>query len=321
MLPKYGECNWPDYPYPPFNNHIVGADGAEVKIDDPAAFALAGTNTASIRFMSNEMQISYAKDNIAEIHLRIPVEGASASNFCQYLFAQYTNCTVFDFLFEGEITEVGDNFCYYMFSGTTQLTRSMLNSELNLPQDIITAGDGFCYSMFRGTSLEGLPSEFNLPQELETVGNQCFQYMFRNTTLTSGLPSGFNISPKITTCGANFCSGMLTQSQIVLLPSSFTCPQMIINTGSGMYTSMFEGCSNLIGLPIGFRLSKDNGWTDVSVYYNQAFYDCSSLALGTTPGDPILQFEYNANSCFGGSCPVTPITPTAGTAVQIVHAA
>ncbi len=148
-----------------------------------------------------------------------------------------------------------------------------------------TVGNNFLRSCWRGcTSLTSMPSGFNIPTGITSVGDSFLYYCWRDCTSLTSMPSGFNIPTGITTVGNNFLA------------------------------SCWQNCISLSSMPAGFNLP--TGITSVGNYFlSTCWYDCTLLnADGYTEN---RDFPYSASNAFGGTCPITPNSPTAGSSVAV----
>lgn len=140
--------------------------------------------------------------------------------------------------------------CWGMFQNCTALQ----SANLNFNSLGIVSG-GSCSAMFKGcTNLKDIDVDFGL---LSTNGSYFAKEMFSGCTSLTGvkftLPSSVaNFGSKtnqLVDCFAG-CSSIVDGSNIKLLPSSF-------NTSS--YTNLFNGCTNLSSVYVGFSNWNGNG--------------------------------------------------------------
>jgi len=148
-----------------------------------------------------------------------------------------------------------------------------------------TVGSYFLYQCWYDcTSLNSMPSGFNIPTEITSVGNGFLGYCWYGCTSLTSMPSGFNIPTGITTVGDYFLDycwrGCTSLSS---MPSGFNIPTGITSVGRGFLDSCWANCAAL----------KADGYTE-DIY-----------------------FKYAANNAFGGTCPITPDSPTAGSSVAV----
>ena len=148
-----------------------------------------------------------------------------------------------------------------------------------------TVGDYFLYHCWHGcTSLTSMPSGFNLPTGITTVGRYFLVSCWEGCTSLTSMPSGFNLPTGITSVGSNFL---------------YFC---------------WSGCTSLTSMPIGFNIP--TGITSVgSEFLDYCWYNCTLLNNDGYTED--IYFKYAAYNAFGGTCPITPNSPTAGSSVAV----
>jgi hypothetical protein len=179
-----------------------------------------------------------------------------------------------------------------------------------------TVGDYFLYYCWRGcTFLSSMPSGFNLPAGITSVGNNFLYYCWLGCTSLTSMPSGFNIPSGITTVGNDFLNGCWYGcTSLSSMPSGFNLPTGITSVGDRFLYSCWLGCTFLSSMPSGFNLP--TGITSVGDnFLNGCWYDCTLLkADGYTEN---IYFKYAASNAFGGTCPITPDSPSAGSSVAV----
>ena len=179
-----------------------------------------------------------------------------------------------------------------------------------------TVGDYFlAYCWFRCTSLTSMPSGFNLPSGITSVGNSFLAYCWRNCTSLTSMPSGFNIPTGITSVGNNFLSDCWHScTSLTSMPSGFNLPSGITSVGNYFLAFCWYSCTSLTSMPSGFNLP--TGITSVGNYFLYwCWYNCTLLkADGYTEN---IDFKYAATDAFGGTCPITPDSPSAGSSVAV----
>jgi hypothetical protein len=148
-----------------------------------------------------------------------------------------------------------------------------------------TVGDCFLYACWRGcTSLNSMPVGFNLPTGITSVGGSFLYQCWYNCTSLNSMPVGFNLPTGITSVGGSFL---------------YAC---------------WLGCTSLTSMPVGFNLP--TGITSVGGSFLQyCWYNCKALKADGYTED--IYFKYAADNAFGGSCPITPDSPTAGSSVAV----
>jgi len=148
-----------------------------------------------------------------------------------------------------------------------------------------TIGNNFLFQCWREcTSLSSMPTGFNLPTEITTVGDRFLYYCWYGCTSLTSMPVGFNLPTGITTVGRLFLG------------------------------SCWDGCTSLSSMPSGFNLP--TGITSAGRdFLNYCWHNCTLLkADGYTEN---IDFKYNTYNTFGGTCPITPDSPTAGSSVAV----
>ncbi len=117
-----------------------------------------------------------------------------------------------------------------------------------------------------------------------TVGNYFLYECWRSCSNLSSMPVGFNLPTGITTVGSNFLR------------------------------FCWYGCTSLSSMPSGFNLP--TGITSAgSNFLNSCWYNCTLLNNDGYTED--IYFKYAASGAFGGTCPITPDSPTAGSRVAV----
>ncbi len=270
-------------------NYIITTDGNGYPIDSPYDFeadnyATSTSGAGAYSFLSNGSTVSVARADVKEVRLKMPLDRASSTYFCGYLFYNCTNLTTAEVIFTGECTSVGNYFCHRMFQ--------------------------FC------SSLVSLPDNFNIPQGITSVGTYFCAYMFYNSSLVS-LPDSFNIPQGITSGGTYFCGFMFSGcSSLVSLPDNFNIPQGITSVGTYFCGYMFSGCSSLVSLPDSFNLPQGITTSSPLNFCYRMFYG-SKLS----EGEPVvLTFPFDAVEVFDGvEAPnITPVSPSAGTTYYLL---
>ncbi len=148
-----------------------------------------------------------------------------------------------------------------------------------------TIGNYFLHFCWYGcTSLSSMPVGFNLPTGITTVGNYFLSLCWRDCTSLNSMPSGFNLPTGITSVGGDFLS------------------------------YCWRNCTSLTSMPSGFNLP--SGITSVGTYFlYYCWYDCTLLKADGYTED--IDFDYNSTDTFGGTCPIIPDSPRAGTSVAV----
>lgn len=148
-----------------------------------------------------------------------------------------------------------------------------------------TIGNYFLYACWNGcTSLSSMPSGFNLPTGITSVGSSFLNSCWLGCTSLTSMPSGFNIPSGITTVGNDFLNGCWYGCRsLSSMPSGFNLPTGIISAGSN--------------------------------FLRECWWDCTSLKADGYTED--IYFKYYATNAFGGTCPITPDSPSAGSSVAV----
>ena len=179
-----------------------------------------------------------------------------------------------------------------------------------------TVGDNFLRYCWRGcTSLSSMPTGFNLPTGITSVGGNFLYYCWCDCTSLTSMPSGFNLPTGITSVGSGFLYQCWRDcTSLSSMPSGFNLPTGITTVGSDFLYSCWDGCTSLTSMPSGFNLP--TGITSVGGnFLAYCWYDCTLLkADGYTEN---IDFPYSASDAFGGTCPITPDSPTAGSSVAV----
>jgi hypothetical protein len=209
-------------------------------------------------------------------------------------------------------TTVGNYFLFYWFDSCSNLASFADNCPL--PEVLTTVGNEFMQFAFSGCSkLTTMGLGFNLPINLTTVGENFVRNCWYNCTSLTSMPAGFNLPTGITSVGNSFCFGAWQNcTSLTSMPFGFNTPQGI-TSANYMLQNCWQGCTKLASIPIGFNTP--SGLTSGSGNFSGTWYDCSSLkADGYTEN---IYFPYSSNQTFGGSCPITPDSPSSGTSVAV----
>lgn len=296
MFIKYGFCG---YAAPtPFFNRFVMNDGTVYPIDDPYLFAFTGINSPNHPIISNGQTVNITKNNVAEVHVRIPIEPIN-NLFCAQLFRLYQNPAgtlmdvelIYDESVEITIPNGYNDFFNAMFYGSN--IRFPEDSKFTIPANITRIiGEGFCRSMFQNCTIQNFPNSFTFMPKLYNVSDTFCFAMFYNANFGPALPSGFNLPGII-----EWDAGTSRNLQYCV--------------------SMFDSCTNLVGLPRNFKLTENAPPRSAdSSIFAQMFINCTNLRNDLANG-VMLYFPYPSTNCFGGTCPVTPTSPTAGSTVYV----
>ena len=147
-----------------------------------------------------------------------------------------------------------------------------------------TVGNHFLYNCWRGcSSLTSMPVGFNLPTGITNAGSNFLTYCWYGCTALTSMPAGFNLPTGITSVGNDFL---------------YQC---------------WMGCTSLSSMPSGFNLP--TGITASPGFLTYCWYDCTLLNADGYTED--IYFKYAAYNAFGGTCPITPDSPKAGSSVAV----
>jgi hypothetical protein len=179
-----------------------------------------------------------------------------------------------------------------------------------------TIGNYFLYQCwYNCTSLSSMPAGFNLPTGITSVGDSFLQSCWYGCTSLTSMPSGFNLPTGITSVGSYFLYGCWRNcTYLSSMPSGFNLPSEITSVGNSFLANCWHGCTSLSSMPSGFNLPSEI--TSVGYWFlDFCWYNCTSLkADGYTEN---IDFKYAASNAFGGTCPITPDSPTAGSSVAV----
>jgi len=179
-----------------------------------------------------------------------------------------------------------------------------------------TVGNYFLYyCWFDCTSLSSMPVGFNIPTGITTVGNYFLYNCWRGCTSLSSMPVGFNLPTGITSVGDNFLYNCwFGCTSLSSMPVGFNIPTGITSVGNYFLYYCWFGCTSLTSMPSGFNLP--TGITSVGNYFLYfCWYNCTLLnADGYTEN---IDFDYASSDTFGGSCPITPDSPSASSSVAV----
>ena len=179
-----------------------------------------------------------------------------------------------------------------------------------------TVGNCFLFNCwYHCASITSMPAGFNIPTGITTVGDSFLSGCWGNCTSLTSMPAGFNIPTGITSVGRWFLDNCWSScSSLTSMPSGFNLPTGITTVGNQFLNFCWANCTSLTTMPSGFNLP--TGITSVgSGFLEQCWYNCTLLnADGYTEN---IYFPYNSTNTFGGTCPITPDIPTAGSSVAV----
>jgi hypothetical protein len=215
---------------------------------------------------------------------------------------------------------VGNRFLYSCWQGCTSL--SSMPAGFNIPTGITSVGGDFLNSCWRGcTSLSSMPAGFNIPTGITGVVGVGFLYRcWESCTSLTSMPVGFNLPTGITSVGSGFLSYCWQNcTSLSSMPSGFNIPTGITTVGDYFLSNCWRNCTSLTSMPSGFNLP--SGITTVGIdFLFYCWYDCTLLkADGYTENIdfPDVSRVGYASDAFGGTCPISPDSPTAGSSVAV----
>lgn len=208
---------------------------------------------------------------------------------------------------------VGNYFLNYWFENCTNLVS--MPDGVTISDIMTSVGDNFLYFGFSGCSkLTTLGVGFNLPINLETVGKDFLRLCFNNCSKLTSMPSGFNLPTGITSVGNDFISQCWSNcTSLTSMPFGFNIPSGITDLKSQFLYGTWRACTSLSSIPLGFMLP--SGVTSGTNVLTDTWYNCKALkADGYTEN---IYFKYAAQNTFGGTCPISPDSPSAGSSVAV----
>jgi hypothetical protein len=217
------------------------------------------------------------------------------------------------------ITSVGNYFLGYCWASCSALTS--MPSGFNIPTGITSVGNSFLrncwYACYKLTSM---PSGFNIPTGITSVGNSFLNSCWYACYKLTSMPSGFNIPTGITSVGDYFLNSCWAScTSLTSMPVGFNLPSGITSVGSSFLRDCWDNCTSLTSMPSGFNLP--SGITTVGNYFlADCWYGCTLLkADGYTENIdfPDVSGVGYASYAFGGTCPISPDSPTAGSSVAV----
>jgi hypothetical protein len=148
-----------------------------------------------------------------------------------------------------------------------------------------------------------------------TVGNDFLAFCWNDCKSLTSMPSGFNLPTGITTVGSNFLGYCWSECiSLTSMPSGFNIPTEITAVGNDFLTFCWYNCKSLTSMPSGFNIP-----TEITTVGNDflgyCWYNCTLLKADGYTED--IYFKYAANNAFGGTCPITPDSPKAGSSVAV----
>ena len=148
-----------------------------------------------------------------------------------------------------------------------------------------------------------------------TVGDYFLYYCWYDCTSLTSMPVGFNLPTGITTVGRLFLGSCWNGcTSLSSMPSGFNLPTGITSVGSEFLEYCWYNCTSLTSMPVGFNLP--TGITTAgSSFLNYCWYNCKLLNADGYTED--IYFKYASYNTFGGTCPITPDSPTAGSSVAV----
>jgi hypothetical protein len=209
----------------------------------------------------------------------------------------------------------GNNCLTHSYRGITAIN-SCTDVYFNEATLGTTVGNYFlAYCWYGCSSLTSMPSGFNLPTGITSVGYYFLNYCWEGCLSLTSMPSGFNLPTGITTVGNSFLGSCWRNcSSLSSMPSGFNIPTGITSVGHYFLNYCWEGCLSLTSMPSGFNLP--TGITSVGYYFlNNCWYNCTLLKADNYTEN--LYFKYASTNTFGGTCPITPDSPSADSYVAV----
>ena len=179
-----------------------------------------------------------------------------------------------------------------------------------------SGNDCLTHSYYGITAINSCTSVyFNETSLGTTVGNYFLYFCWLACTSLTSMPVGFNLPTGITTVGSGFLYSCWESCiSLTSMPYGFNIPTGITTVGDYFLYSCWYSCTSLTSMPSGFNLP--TGITTVgNNFLSTCWYNCTLLkADGYTEN---IHFGYASTSTFGGTCPITPDSPTAGSNVAV----
>jgi hypothetical protein len=179
-----------------------------------------------------------------------------------------------------------------------------------------SGNDCLTHSYYRITAINKCTSVyFNETSLGASVGNNFLYNCWYGCTNLTSMPEGFNIPTGITTVGSNFLrASWQFCTSLTSMPSGFNIPTGITIVGSSFLETSWLSCESLTSMPVGFNLPTGITTAGGSFLY-RCWYNCTLLKADGYTED--IDFPYNSSDAFGGTCPITPDSPTAGSSVAV----
>ena len=227
--------------------------------------------------------------------------------------------------YRGSDTNVASSFTIYYRKKGTSTWSSTTNGQINITStgewevanDWNKLGNNCLTHSYRGITAINSCTDvyFNETSLGATVGYYFLAFCWYNCTSLSSMPSGFNLPTGITTVGYNFLYGCWYNCKsLTSMPSGFNLPTGITTVGSDFLRECWRDCTSLSSMPSGFNLP--TGITTVgSDFLYRCWYNCTLLNNDGYTED--IYFKYASSNTFGGTCPITPDSPTAGSSVAV----
>jgi hypothetical protein len=227
--------------------------------------------------------------------------------------------------FRGNYTNVASSYTIYYRKKGTSTWSSTTNGKINITStgewEVAnnwnkSGNNCLTHSYYGITAIDKCTDVYFNEATLGTsVGNHFLSDCWRNCTSLSSMPSGFNIPTGITTVGNGFLSNCWSScTSLTSMPSGFNIPTGITTVGNGFLSGCWNNCTLLTSMPSGFNIP--TGITSVgSDFLYRCWYNCTLLkADGYTE---YINFPYYSPNAFGGTCPIYPDSPTAGSSVAV----
>ena len=158
--------------------------------------------------------------------------------------------------------------------------------------------------------------EWEVANNWNKSGNDCLTHSYFNiTAINSCTDVYFNETSLGATVGNYFLYSCWDGcAALTSMPAGFNIPTGITSVGDYFLYECWGGCTSLSSMPAGFNLP--TGITTVGDdFLRYCWYDCKLLKADGYTED--IYFKYAAPGAFGGTCPITPDSPTAGSSVAV----
>ena len=158
--------------------------------------------------------------------------------------------------------------------------------------------------------------EWEVANDWNKSGYNCLTHGYREITAIDKCTSVYFDETSLGTNVGNYfmiwCWNGCTS--LTSMPVGFNLPTGITTIGSFFIYGTWNNCTSLTSMPSGFNIPSGITTAGFSPFY-QTWYNCTLLkADGYTEN---IDFDYASTDTFGGTCPITPDSPTAGSSVAV----